>query len=511
MHALLRKLLATARERDLFPSPGLAVVAVSSGPDSMALVHALRELDKVLGIKLMVAHLDHGLRDIEAVGDAAAVGELAGELGLPVEFGVRRVAPEPGESLEEAARELRYGFLGEIAARHGARYVAVGHTADDQAETLIMRLLRGAGPRGLQAMTPLSQRVGVTVVRPLLDASRTVVRSYLSDRQINFRLDRTNNDLRLLRNRIRRVLVPLLETEFNPGVTATLGRTAELMNEVDDHLTRVAEQALDAGVLRPEGDLDDHLELDLGRLSTYDLILRRYLLRQALLRLVSDLRGIGFDHIDALLDLTRGSQRSRRVDLPGGLVGLREGNSLSLWTAAPGPARVIPLTILPLEGRVELPEVGLEIRTQVVKLSKITADSMVNHPGWVPGTGPREGTQDRSQGAEPIRVTAGSEEVPGRAVFDLSRVRPPLAVRSRRAGDRILPFGRRTPKKVKDLLIDAKVPRRLRPSVPIIVDRAGEPEERILWVAGHRRSAHAPVESGKTEELVEVRLSALKS
>jgi tRNA(Ile)-lysidine synthase len=510
MHALLRQVVATARARRLFPEPGLAVVAVSGGPDSVALLHALAELAGHLELELLVAHLDHGLRGDEATQDAAAVGEMAGKLGLPVEIGVRRVAPARGMSLEEVARNVRYAFLGHVAARHRARYLAIAHSADDQAETLLMRLLRGAGPRGLQAMTPIraggqieaggqaqaGARARLEVVRPFLDTPRGLIRAYLADRQLPFRLDRTNRDLRLLRNRVRNVLMPLLASEFNPSLVVALGRTAELMAEVDEHLSAEAEAALDSGVLvqasgegpaagAPPGP-PAHLALDLKRLSTYDLILRRYLIRQAIRRLRSDLRGIGFDHIDALLGLAGASRRGRRVELPQGMVGLREGDCLTLWSADPGEAAAIPFTPVPFdaagEHRVELLEVGLAVRTRLVKVAELPADPMVNR------TGGRAG------------------EDPGRAVFDRALLRLPLAVRSRRAGDRIRPLGRAAAKKVKDLLIDARVPRRLRAAVPLLVDGAGEPEERILWIAGHRRSAHAQVSQGTTE-ILEVELS----
>jgi len=535
MHPLLRQLLATVRERALFPAPGLAVVAVSGGPDSVALLHALHELSPVLRIELLVAHLDHGMRGQEGAHDAAAVGEQAGKLGLPVEIGIRRMAPAPGASLEEAARDLRYAFLGEVAVRRRARYLAIAHTSDDQAETLLMRLLRGAGPRGLRAMTPIASRAGVSVVRPLLDTSRDLIRSYLNDRQLSIRFDRTNRDLRLERNRIRHVLIPLLSSEFNPSVVESLGRTAEIMNEVDEHLTAAAEAALDADVLRPEvlptlgpggpplGGISrvsrsggagpaspSHLELDIRRFSTYDRILQRTLLRQAILRLSRDLRGIGFDHIDALLGLATGGRRGQRVELPGGVLGLREGERLTLWAADPGEAKAIPFTPLPLDGPVELPEVGLVVRTALVKVSELKADAKVSSDGPSLREESWEGGGQRGEGRDRDGLEReGRGEDPGREVFDRDQLQWPLAIRSRRTGDRIVLAGGAAEKKVKNLLIGARVPRRLRPAVPILVDGAGGPNERILWVAGFRRSAHATV-GEPTSQILEVRLSALK-
>ena len=495
------------------------MVAVSGGPDSVALVHALTELAPQLGLDLVIAHMDHGLRGEDATADAALVGEIAGRLGLTAAFALRRVKPEPGESLEEAARAVRYAFLIDVARRHGARYVAVGHTADDQAETFLLRLLRGAGPCGLKAMTAPTPRGEALVVRPLLDVPRDLVRTYLNDRGLAYRLDRTNRDLRLARNRTRHVLVPLLVSEFNPAIVETLGRTAELMNEIDAYFARLAGEILDSDLVPPpaaapaasgpaEGpapvpDLPGHLALpwlgipgphppslalDIRRLNSYDPILRRYLLRQAISRLQSDLRGIGFEHIDALMDLAAKGGRERRVELPGGMVGLREGAELSLWARDPGEARGIPRTPVPLEGRNDIPLLGLAIVTRLVKPSKTKADKELN-------------------GYSSVEDGCRTGEDPGLAVFDRARLRMPLAIRSREPGDRIRPLGMTAEKKIKDLLIDARVPRRLRAAVPLLVDGAGEPDERILWVAGCRRSAHALV--GKdTSEIVEVRIFA---
>jgi len=510
MHLLERRLLAQASARDLFPSPGLVVVAVSGGPDSVALLHALHELRDRLGLELLVAHLDHGIRGEDAIADAASVGELAGRLGVPAEFGFRPVARGPGMNLEEVAREARYAFLGEVAARRGARYVAVGHTADDQAETLLMRLLRGAGARGLTAMTPLAARPGVAVVRPLLELPRNLIRRYLTDRKLSYQLDRTNQDLGRQRNRVRQVLLPLIAAEFNPNVIATLGRTAAIMDELDAFVSRRAEGLFESVLIPAEGAggaqdgaaalvkiVDSapdpsraRLTLDLDRLRGLEPALQRYVLRHAVARLRHDLRGIGFSHIDALLELARSERGGRRVELPGGLVGVREGSTLSLWSADPGIAPAVPETKIPIEepGELSWPELPFRIRTRLVKPVELNADS------WV-------------------RVDAGGRgENALRAVFDRVRLTPPVVLRTRREGDRILLPDHQTPRKVKDLLITARVPRRLRPSVPILVDGAGLPEERVLWVAGVARSAHATGGAGtetRAAVLLEVELFAL--
>ena len=508
LHALERRFLSQAIVRRLFPEPGLVVVAVSGGPDSVALVHALHALRAQLGIELLIGHLDHGLRGAESIADAAAVGVLAGRLGLPAEIGVQRVTVIPGENLEERAREARYAFLTAVAGRHAATYLAIGHTANDQAETLLMRLVRGAGPRGLTAMTPLASRLGVAVVRPLLDLPRDLVRKYLADLQLSYHLDRTNEDLDRQRTKVRHVLLPLLQAEFNPNVVHALSRTATLMDEVERYLAERAREALPGVVATPPAlepapgampaktELPASLSLDLSRLAAQPTVVRRYLLRAAVERLRGDLRSVSFAHVEALFQLAEGGRGGRRLHFPGGIVVLREGRTLTFWSQDPGMASSIPRTPIRHPDRlaeeaqeVLWPELGQGIRIRVVKTSEAAADSWVRTP--LPGGA-------ESRGGENER----------RAVFDRAQLDFPLHVRSRRDGDRIQLAGRASIRKVKDVLIAAQVPRRLRPGVPLLVDGA-EAQERVLWVAGVARSAHAAAKAG-ARELVEVELFSWK-
>jgi tRNA(Ile)-lysidine synthase len=474
------------------------VVAVSGGPDSLALLLGLSELAPRHDRQLVVAHLDHGTRPEDNLNDAAFVVEIGGRLGHPVEVGIARPADRPrGANLEEWARETRYAFLARVADRHRAHTIAVGHTADDQAETLLLRLIRGAGPRGLAAMTPLARRRRLQVVRPLLAVSRSEVQSYLEESKIVARFDHSNAELTWSRNRVRHVLVPLLERRFNPGIVDTLGRTAELMAEIDQHLEARGEAILAA--VEDDGDRhpDDavrragaarqrtagttaQVTLDLARLSSYDAILQRYTLRAGLRRVGGGLRGLGYRHIDALLRLSRHGAAGHRVELPGDLVGIREGRRLTLTREQPGRApaqgdavRLEPFEV-PLDGELTIPGTDLQIRT------RIHAESSEEWPDL-----------------DTIRAAA-----PDRAWFDLAALRPPLTIRSRRNGDRIDAHGLDGAPKVKRLMIDAGIPRRRRHAVPVLEDR-----EHLLWVVGVRRSRHALVDEN-TGKILEVSLSS---
>ena len=220
-------MLKTIEDHGLIPKRGRVTVALSGGPDSVALVHILRELATDGTFDLVgLAHFNHQLRGAAADEDEKFCREFAATLSLPIDVestDVRVLARRYRTSIESAARQARYAFLERVAVRNRVERVAVGHTRDDQAETFILRLLRGAGTRGLSGIYP---RMG-SIVRPLLDVGRYELRDYLRDKCIAFRDDESNRDLRILRNRVRHELIPYLERRFSPGVVNVLGREAD--------------------------------------------------------------------------------------------------------------------------------------------------------------------------------------------------------------------------------------------------------------------------------------------
>jgi tRNA(Ile)-lysidine synthase len=293
--------------------PGAAiVVGLSGGADSVALTDALAALRRRRGLRLVAAHLDHGLRP-GAAEDAAFCAGLCRSLDVPLRSGradVRgRAAREKG-GIEQAARRERFAFLRRVAAEEGAAAIAVAHTRDDQAETLLLRLLRGAGATGLAGMRP---RAG-DVVRPLLAVSRQEVLDYLRERGLEWREDPSNRDPAHRRNRVRHELLPYLEARFNPRVREALARTAALLADEAAHVRAEAESLLD-GVAREEGG---DLVLRREPLARAPKAVARAALRQALLR-AGGLEKVGADHVERLLRLACSKAPSgRRLPLPGG-------------------------------------------------------------------------------------------------------------------------------------------------------------------------------------------------
>jgi tRNA(Ile)-lysidine synthase len=306
--AVDRALRATA----LPPRGGTLLVALSGGADSVALLDALASLRRRRGFRLVAAHLDHGLRDGSA-DDAAFCAELCQALGVPLRVGradVRARAARERGGLEQAARRERYAFLRRVREEEAAVAVAVAHTRDDQAETLLLRLLRGAGTAGLGGMRPRSG----DVVRPLLDVSRQEVLAHLRERGLAWREDPSNADVAHRRNRVRHELIPYLEERFNPGIRASLARTASILADEASHVRSEAE-ALVAAIAREEGEA---LLLRRAPLAGAPTAVARAAIRQALLR-AGGLAGVGALHVEGILRLARAKAPSgRRLPLPGG-------------------------------------------------------------------------------------------------------------------------------------------------------------------------------------------------
>ncbi len=448
------KIKKTIEQHGLLSRGDTVIIALSGGADSMALFEILTRLRETYDLTLIPAHLNHGFRGAEAEGDRAFCEAEAARRGLSLvsEFVDIPALLEGGGSVQERARQVRYDFLYRTAKRFHAGRIALGHHADDQAETLLMRLLRGAGTRGLAGI-PLFREPGI--LRPLLQVTRREIIDFLRAAGISWREDGSNKKTIYLRNRIRRELLPLLKKEYNPNLVKDLCRTAEIFREEEEFLA--AEAAQHFHPLPLEGGI----ALSCDRLSSLPVALLRRVIRQALCSIDDTLQGGNFGQVEAVIRLMKSEGSSSRIDLPGGMQVRKVYDRLEFLRTIPvdGTPGVHEI---PVPGTGRVPALGIEVKSEI-----LGADGM------------------------------GIVTSPAAALLDYDKCMPPLRVRTRRPGDRFRPSGFGKTKKVKRFLIDEKIPFPRRDRLPLFVNGRDE----ILWIGGVRTDARFVVGEGTTRVL----------
>ena len=459
---LLDSVRRTIRRHALAGPDTRVLAAVSGGSDSVALACLLDVLDRTGELRLVgLAHFNHQLRNA-AAADEQYCALLAASLARPFvadRADVGALARRDGLSLENAARTARHGFLERARVDLAADVVALGHTKDDQAETFLLRLLRGAGPRGLASMHP---RHGA-VVRPLLECRRAQLRSYLATRGVPFVHDESNDDVGIPRNRVRAELLPLLEERFNPSIVEVLAGEAELAR--DDHacLAALAEDWWPRVVLVS----GRRWRLDADTLRGVPRAVARVLVRRAMVNAAHG-RDVTFNDVERALELCSApgppfdgpGQRVERIGPDVVLTGRPSGSK-----GRPVAAPLVFSYALSVPGEVVLAESRCTISAAV-------APGTVSNPvSGCAGDRPRG-----SVGAVDSTAAAGAT-----ALVRLDACGETLAVRNRRPGDRFRPAGFSGRRKLQDFFVDRKVARIERDFVPIVVDRS----DRIVWVAGH--------------------------
>jgi len=302
------------------------VVGVSGGPDSVALLHVLSELNIRLCLKIGVAHLDHNLRSSSAK-DMLFVKKQAEEMRLPFYAGRIDWKKEKAfGSIEERLRNRRYDFFFKVCRKFKVKKIVLGHTRDDQAETVLMRILRGSGLYGLSAILP-SRTIGpIEVVRPLIEVTKKEVFGFLKENNVPYRLDETNSDERFMRNKIRHGLLPLLERDYNPNIKEVLSSLALLIGADYAYLRSQARDFLKKGVRYSK----EACRVDLEALKKLDVSLQRFVLRSALESLQGDLHKLTFRHWQEMEDLIFSRPAGSQVHLPGRMVILKTRNILLL-------------------------------------------------------------------------------------------------------------------------------------------------------------------------------------
>ncbi len=466
----LDRTVGEALARSGLPRGSTVVVAVSGGPDSLALLHALNRAARSGSVRLHGAHLDHQLRGEASRADAIFVAEMFRSLGIEATVDDADVAAYRKEhrlSLEDAARRVRYEFLGCVAAEREAAAIALGHTSDDQAETVLMHLIRGSGLTGLagmreQAPRRLSGRC-VLLLRPMLTVSRQETEAYCRELGLAPRRDESNLLPDLTRNRLRFQLMPQLE-RFNPAVRGALVRLARSVSLDASYLADEVSRVL-PGVGRMD-ESGQQFTIDREAFSQLPQSLRSHLLRRAFVEVSGTFEDLQQVHVDEMARLLEGPA-GRSLDLPSGLT-----FTVDYESAVMGSGTV---------DRCPLPSLDGERKLVVPGETRVS--------GWKVSTA----VVDRSG----LASLSGESCQAYQAVLDAASMEGPLRVRTRRPGDRFQPLGMSQPKKLQDFMVDSKVPRAWRDRVPLVVAPEG-----IAWVVGWRPAEWARTRDNGAPSLV---------
>ncbi len=463
----LKKVRQTIAHYDLLQKGDNILVAVSGGPDSVALLYALLEIKDAFDLQLLVAHLNHKLRGAESDQDQKFVKNLASKLNLRFfskSVDVKREAKEKKLSLEEAARSIRYQYLENLADRIKADKIAVGHHADDQAETFLMRLLRGAGGSGLSGIPPKRGRI----IRPLINVKREEVEKFLKEKKVSSRTDSSNLLPNYFRNKIRLLLLPQIKKKFNPRIVDVLNRAANIISLQQQYVEKKCEEILR---LVCKSKRQDKIVLDLRRFIDYDVSLKREMIRLCVKELNKDFTELSFESIERTLNLIRKGKSGRSAGSIGKVRLTRK-----LWAEVSGK---------------DLAIYSGEKRTR-------------NHPISLPGerhfrtTGMRIKSEIVARSSLPKRIRSKGESV---ALLDWEELKAPFRLRNRRPRDKFKPLGMEGTKSIADFLIDMKVPRYERDEVMLLTTKG-----RIAWILGYRIGDEFKV-TDKTKKVLRIEVA----
>jgi tRNA(Ile)-lysidine synthase len=420
----------------MFRSGDSVLVGVSGGPDSVALFHILSAFISKYSIRLGIAHVNHCLRPGDSDRDARFVSSFAQRHQVPFFLGkknVRAYAASHKLSIEEAGRRARYEYLTSVANRKGYDKIALGHHADDNAESVLMYLIRGSGLKGLSGIDPVREG---KIIRPIIRQTRSEILNYLENQQIDYVTDASNTDEKYLRNRIRHQLIPLLARTYNPNIIDNLNRLSDIVRSDDHWITDQTQPVIEKSVIKAE---KGRVTLSIPLMASQHEAVQRRLLRCMIERVKGDLRRITYAHIEAIRNLALTGPSHGRLDLPDRILITRNKEVLTLskekqplrHLTSPAGSAAEKGYAYPIQASdiVFIRELGMGVKTSPVPIEPL-----------------------------PDFEAAGQMV----AFFDMNTLEFPLILRNFQQGDRFSPLGIKGSQKIKDYLINNKVPRKKR-------------------------------------------------
>lgn len=453
---IFEKMLSTIKKYNLIEKGDKIVLGLSGGPDSVCLLHLLNRLKDVLDIEVYAAHLNHQIRGIEAQKDALYVSELCDSLGV-VSFvksiDVPKYCKENKLSLEEGARKLRYEMFFEIKESLNADKIAIAHNMNDQAETVLMRMMRGTGLQGLKGIEHMRDNV---IIRPILDIERADIEAYCEEYKLNPRIDATNLESIYTRNKIRLELIPYMRENFNSNVTESIVRMSNSLKSDNDFIEEEAIKAFNKVAIKNK----EELEIKLSNYRNLHKSLKSRIIRHSIKYVLGDTNFIDQKHIEDIIELENENKIDKKIILPRGLFVYRQKDKLLFTTKEIVFEEIEFSHDLPMDGFVKIKEANIVIETEILPISKYKALKGDKSLKW----------------------------------FDFNKIKGGIVVRSRKPGDKIKLSG--GTKKLKQLFIDSKIPKEDRDKIPVLQDDNG-----ILCVGNLRNSEEYKVDETTKEVL----------
>ena len=458
------KVLSTINKHNLIQKGDKIVLGLSGGPDSVCLLHVLNRLKKDFNIEIYAAHLNHQIRGIEAQKDALYVSKLCEDMGIIFfvkSINVPKYCENEGLSLEEGARKLRYEMFYEIKDKIKANKIAIGHNLNDQAETVMMRIMRGTGLKGLKGIDYIRDNC---IIRPILDVERNEIEEYCEAYNLNPRIDKTNLENIYTRNKIRLDLLPYMKDNFNSNVIESIVRMSNSLKSDNDYIEEEAEAKFrEVSNIKEKGFVEINLD---DFVCLHDAIKVR-VLRNSIKHILGDTNFVDQRHIEDIMSLEDNSKVNKMLTLPRNIFVYRKKDSIILTNEEIVNEEIEFYYNVPSNGFIKIKELKQIIETQVMSIDRYKSMKLDNS----------------SKG------------------FDFNKVKGGIVIRSRRQGDKIkLAMGS---KKVKDLFIDLKIPREERCKIPIITDSEG-----IICVGDYKISENYKIDEN-TKEVLKINFNKL--
>lgn len=444
---MITRVLKTIEKNGIIKKGDSIVVGVSGGPDSVCLLHILSSLKEDFNLKLVAVHINHMLRGIESNRDEDFVKKLCKALNIElksIHVDINKISKEKGISLEEAGREERYKNFEMVADRIGADKIAVAHNKNDQAETVLMNIIRGTGLDGLKGMDYIRGHV----IRPLLDIERSEIEAYIFEKKLDTVTDSSNLETIYARNKIRLDVIPNIDKLFDSNLVKSIDRMNRLIKDDIDFIDTKAKRSYFNAVLRKE---NEEVELLLGKVKRMHIALKRRVIRKAIQEVRGNVKGIESVHIESVLDIINTGRVGSRVDLPGIKIG-RTYESIRFYKTQIKPESFEFEVLINIPGHTEIGDGKHLIE------AKIISDYEVSDYKWIKARSLNQ-------------------------FFDYDKLCEGINIRKRKEGDFFKPINSNGTKKLKEYFIDNKIPREIRDNIPLIAK-----EREIIWIIGYKIS-----------------------